>query len=225
MKANIGNFERLARTFLGLTLLGLAIIGFANPIARLFFGGLGLYFLFEAATGICPLYARLGAAKPSQRLNPERLYLVALLAVQLVLAYLWFHAGYEKVTGSFVADMPKTLAFFASKNPYPWFVSFLNGVAIPNARLFGLAVMWGEVLAGIGLALSAALIVYGDKRWRKAALITSAIALLAGACMNWHFWLASAWTGPGTASSNVAMFWPQMILAYVWIVRYMDERK
>lgn len=224
MKANIGTFERLARAFLGLTLAGLGAIGFVNPIAQFFFVIVGVYFLFEAATGVCPLYGHLGATKPTQRLSAERLYLVALLGIQLTIAYLWFHAGYGKVTGSFLAELPKTLAFFASKNPYPWFASFLNTIAIPNAGLFGLAVMWGQVFVSIGLAVSAALIVYGDKQWRKAALITSVVALLAGACMNWHFWLASAWTGPGTASSNVAMFWPQMVLAYVWIVRAMEEK-
>lgn len=225
MKANIGTFERLARTFLGLTLLGLGIIGFTNPIARFFFGGLGVYFLFEAASGMCPLYARLGAVKPSQRLGSEKLYLVALLAIQIVIAYLWFHAGYEKVTGNFLGELPKTLAFFAGQNPYPWFASFLTDVAVPNAKLFGMAVMYGQLLIGLGLAVAAALVVYGDKQWRNTALIVSAAALVAGACMNWHFWLAAAWTGPGTAGSNVAMFWPQMILAYVWIVRAMEEKR
>lgn len=225
MKANIGTFERLARAFLGLTLAGLGVIGFVNPIAQFFFVGIGVFFLFEAATGICPLYAHLGAAKPTQRLSAERLYLVALLGIQLVLAYLWFHAGYEKATGTFLADLPKTLAFFASKNPYGWYVSFLNTFAVPNVRLFGLAILWGEVFTGLGLAVSAGLIVYGDKQWRRAGIIVTIIALLTGAAMNKNFWLAAGWTGPGTAASNVAMFWPQLILAYVWIVRYMDERK
>lgn len=224
MKANIDTFERLARVALGLTLLALAIVAFEQVLAKFFFGGLGAYFLFEAATGICPLYARLGATKPTQRLSADKLYLTALLSMQLVLAYLWFHAGYGKVMGSFVGDLPKTLAFFASKNPHPWFASFLTDVAVPNAAAFGVAVMYGQLLIGIGLAVAAGLIVYGDKQWRKTALIVSAAALIAGACMNWHFWLASAWTSPGSATSNVAMFWPQMILAYVWIVRAMEEK-
>lgn len=224
MKANIGTFERLARVALGATLLGLAVIGFEQVLAKFFFGALGAYFLFEAATGICPLYARLGATKPAQRLGADKLYLTGLLGIQLVLAYLWFHAGYGKVTGSFAAELPKTLAFFASKNPHPWFASFLTDVAVPNAAVFGMAVMYGQLLIGIGLAVGAALIVYGDAQWRKTALIVSATALLFGACMNKEFWLASAWTSPGSAGSNVAMFWPQLILAYVWIVRAREEK-
>ncbi len=225
MKANIGTFERFARAVLGLTLIGLGAIAFTNPLAMFLVILLGAYSLFESATGVCPLYVHLGAAKPTQRLSKEHLYLLGLLAIQILLAYLWFHAGYEKVTGNFVAGMPKTLAYFASNNPHGWYVSFLNNFAIPRAGMFGLAIMWGELLTGVGLAVSAGLIVYGDKQWRRVGMIVTIIALLAGAAMNKNFWLAAGWTSASTSSSNVSMFWPELILAYVWIVRCMEERK
>ena len=34
---------------------------------------------------------------------------------------------------------------------YPWYVSFLEGFAIPNAEIFSFVVAWGEVLVGLGL--------------------------------------------------------------------------
>ncbi len=225
MKTNIGALDRIARLTLGVLILALGVMAFANPIAKLFFSLAGLYFLFEAMSGSCPLYARLGATKPTQRLGDANLYLVAILGVQLVLAYVWFHAGWEKVTGDFVTGMPQTLGYFLSENPYPWFKAFLNAVVIPNATLFGLLVEWGQLLVGFGLAAGALTALYGSPEWRRAGMVLSVAALLSGALMNKEFWLAAGWTGPGTATSNVMMFWPQLILAYVWIVRLSGERR
>lgn len=225
MKTNLGGFERLARVVFGGLLVLLGVIAFANPLAKLFFILAGLYFLFEAMSGSCPLYERLGVAKPTQRLSEANLYFVAVLGVQLVLAYVWFHAGWEKVTGDFVAGMPQTLGYFMSENPYGWYVSYLKAIVVPNATLFGLLVEWGQLLVGFGLAAGVLTALYGSTEWRRAGMVFSVAALLAGALMNKEFWLAAGWTGPGTATSNVMMFWPQLILAYVWCVRLGGERK
>ncbi|MBU8909089.1 DoxX family protein, partial [Desertibacillus haloalkaliphilus] len=70
-------------------------------------------------------------------------------------------------------------------------VSFLEGIAIPNADLFSFMVAWGEVLVGLGLILG---------------VFTSAAAFF-GVVMNMSFLFA------GTISSN-----PWMILISMFIL-------
>lgn len=120
-----------------------------------------------------------------------------LTVIRIYLGYAFFTAGLHKITGGFDAS-----GFLkgAVGNPvtgpdgsavYGWYVSFLEGFALPNVSLFNVLVPWGELLVGLGLMLGC---------------LTTAAAFFA-MVMNFSFMLA------GTVSHN-----PTDILMGVFIV-------
>ncbi|KKR28457.1 MAG: DoxX family protein, partial [candidate division CPR2 bacterium GW2011_GWD1_39_7] len=128
-----------------------------------------------------------------------------LVVVQLIISLEWLKGGWEKVTGGeFVGGMEKTLGYFASKNPFGLYKSFLSETAIPNATAFGIMVSWGELLSGLILAL-AALTILLNKRLKFRREITLA-ALIVVMVMNANFWLAAKWTSPAVDGLNLIMF-------------------
>ncbi|MFE8702255.1 DoxX family protein [Cytobacillus sp. FJAT-54145] len=109
-----------------------------------------------------------------------------LTVIRLYLGYAWMTAGWGKITGGFDASgyLGNAVAN-PVKGPdgnmvYSWYVSFLEGVAIPNVGLFNFLVPWGEFLVGLGLILGC---------------LTTAAAFF-GLVMNFSFFLA------GTVSHN-----------------------
>ncbi|WZX99123.1 DoxX family membrane protein [Bacillus sp. FSL W7-1360] len=123
-----------------------------------------------------------------------------LLLVRLYLGWQWFASGLTKVTsGTFDASgylqgaiaQPVT----AGAGPdiaYPWYVSFLEYIALPQSELFSFVVMWGEVLVGLGLIIGC----------------LTATAALFGGLMNMSFLLA------GTVSTNPIL----LLLSFVVIL-------
>ncbi len=122
---------------------------------------------------------------------------VWLALVRIFFGYIWLQAGIEKMAGGgFVTGMAKTLAAFASKNPYPWEQSFLTQVAIPNATLFGNLAMYGEILVGISLLIG----------------VFSEIGTIGGLVMSVAYLFAAGWTSASTETVNLAMAGVQVIL-------------
>ncbi|BBP87816.1 hypothetical protein BsIDN1_14340 [Bacillus safensis] len=81
---------------------------------------------------------------------------VILLAARLYIGWTWLTSGIGKLTGGF--DASGYLQFAISEPVvkdghlvYPFYVWFLENVALPNAGLFSAMVMWGEILVGLGL--------------------------------------------------------------------------
>lgn len=109
-----------------------------------------------------------------------------LTVFRLFLGYTWITAGWGKITGGFDASgYLKGAVANPVKGPdgnmvYSWYVSFLEGFALPNIELFNFLVPWGEFLVGLGLILGC---------------FTSA-AVFFGLVMNFSFFLA------GTVSHN-----------------------
>jgi hypothetical protein len=225
---NLNRFERLIRGFLGAFAIFAAAILFHHPAARALVFTFGLFAFWEAVAAKCPLKARMMSLPMSENVTTsERLRLLGLAAVQAVMAYEWWSAGWEKVSSpAFVVGIDQTLGFFASKNPFPWYKSFIEGFAAKNSAAFAYAVEWSQIAVALGLMLATAVILYGrDGRWRKYALTGSVLALVGGMLMNANFYLAAGWTGPGTKGSNVVMFWTQAVLLYVWVSSLVIERK
>lgn len=141
------------------------------------------------------------------------------IAVQLFFGYIWLTAGYEKIAaGKFVDGLAKTLGSFAAKNPFDWYVSYLNNIAIPNSILLGNMVQWGEFLAGI-MVLFGALVYFLSsnfqlRRWLRYGMI---VAFLGMCLMNANFYFAAGWTSASTHTVNVLMFWIEFILLLSWI--------
>ena len=77
--------------------------------------------------------------------------LVGLLLVTMIVGYEWFISGLVKfVRGGFPAGLASELTE-KSEGTAAWYAAFLQGVVIPNARLFGYAIETAELLAGIVL--------------------------------------------------------------------------
>ncbi|HYG59469.1 MAG TPA: DoxX family membrane protein [Symbiobacteriaceae bacterium] len=112
------------------------------------------------------------------------------LVIRLYLGYQWLDAGWHKLTGATPFDATGFLkgaiakAVPATPGAKPlvqaWWGDFLQGFALPNAKLFSFLVMWGEIL--IGLALIAGF----------ATIFAAVMAMI----MNFAFLLS------GTVSSN-----------------------
>lgn len=80
--------------------------------------------------------------------------------IRLYLGFVWFMAGFEKVSsGNFSAN---SMINMAIKSPvkdangqpaYDWYTSFLKTIVEPNVGLFNFFVQYGELLIGLGLIL------------------------------------------------------------------------
>lgn len=148
-------------------------------------------------------------------ITKKHVSIVWLFLIQLAFGYEWLFAAWEKFAtkGAFVTNMPKTLEFLASRNPFGWYKAFLSGFAIKNATAFGYLVEYGQLLIGIGLILAAFIFLFNsNKLWQKISLKVSALSYFFGAVMSAAFWLAAAWTSVEARSANMIMFWAQVIL-------------
>ena len=126
--------------------------------------------------------------------------LVGLTAIQIFLGYEWLMSGVAKALSSdFVTGLADELTE-ASSNLSGAYKSFLDGVVIPNAELFGYLVMIGELAIGIGLIALAAVWWF---RWVSLSYTGRSVLLglivLAGVIavfMNVNFHLANGSTHP-----------------------------
>lgn len=78
---------------------------------------------------------------------------LALAGLQLVIGYQWLVSGGDKLLlGTFPAQMGQLLAGQIGSGKLPtYFAALLRVLVVPNAPVFGYAIMLGETLAGLGL--------------------------------------------------------------------------
>ncbi|MEC5424111.1 DoxX family protein [Virgibacillus sp. C22-A2] len=108
--------------------------------------------------------------------------------LRIYIGYQWMTAGFGKITsGGFEASGFIQGAIAGAGGDHPavqgWWATFLEAVALPNAELFTILVMWGELLVGIALILG----------------IFTNFAALMGITMNFAFLFS------GTVSTNAQM--------------------
>lgn len=225
LSKNLNTFDRVVR-FLGAAFFFFAAFAlYSHPLARLAAVLFGLFSLAEGVFGGCGLLAFMGHKDRLLPLKKETLYLLGLLGAQATVAYEWWTAGWEKVSSpEFVAGIGKTLGFFASKNPFPWYRDFLLGFASRNATAFAYAVEWSQLAIALALLAGIYLIVAPQSsRLKRCGYCLSLCALAGGLLMNASFYLAAAWTSPATRGSNVVMFWAGIALAYVWLRSWFEK--
>lgn len=126
-------------------------------------------------------------------------------ALRIWLGYEWISAGIGKVTDptwvgsksgvAITGFLKGALAKATGAHPsvQGWYASFVNSVALPNAKVFSYLVAYGELLVGISLILGA----------------LTVVGLVAGAFMNLNYMLA------GTTSTNPNMYTVAIILLVV----------
>jgi len=143
----------------------------------------------------------------------KKMSVVWMVLIQFVLAYEWLEAGWEKWSGpGFMANMDKTLAAFTAKNPHTAYVSFLQNTAVPNAQLFGNMIRFGELGAGIALALGGILLLV-KKRLNPIVIWLLVLAFFGAALMSFNFYFAAGWTSPSTSGINLVMGFVELIFA------------
>lgn len=126
-------------------------------------------------------------------LRNNRIAAGILVFLRVYLGWAWLTAGWGKVTGGFDASgyLQGVVGSEEVLATYPWYHSFIEGFALPNADLFSFMVAWGEVLVGLGLILG---------------IFTTAAAFF-GITMNFAFLFA------GTISTN-----PLLVLITIFIL-------
>lgn len=78
---------------------------------------------------------------------------IALAGLQLVIGYQWLVSGVDKMLlGTFPAQIGHLLVLQLGSGKLPtYFATLLRSLVVPNAPVFGYAIMLGETLAGLGL--------------------------------------------------------------------------
>ena len=224
---NLNAYERIVRLVLAVIFLYAAYALFDQTALRILAGLFGLMMLVEAVAGHCGLLSRLGVKTTTDVLKNETRFLIGLLAIQFVIAYEWWQAGFEKIVGgTFVTTIGGALTKFGSSNPFPWFKDSVLTYASNNATVFAYAVEWGELLVGLGLAVAVIGYVCAKSRsLHRLMLVLMVAALSGGVIMNLAFYFAAGWTSPGTHSVNLIMFWVQAVLMYVWLSQLITKNR
>ncbi len=218
MHKNISRFDRGARIFAGAVLLFLSFVVFIHPVARLLVILSGMWLVLEGICGCCPLYLSMGIKKPGP-VKAETVFQLMAAGMQVVLGYVWWHAGWEKIwNGDFVALLPAKLAQYAQVNPYPFVHNFLLNQATQYAALLGNLVQFSQYLVGIALvALAYVWITAKSGSARRGAFYLSVVGLAVGAFMNAVFYFVLGHIDPWASAGNVVMFWTQLALVYGFV--------
>ena len=120
---------------------------------------------------------------------------IALLLVQLVVGYEWLVSGLTKIVhGDFPSGLGAAVAEMG-KGSSGWYGSFLTGTIEPHGALFGYAIEWSELVAGVILLVGAALSLHlgGRLTGRPAAWLSFATvaAVVVGLVLAVNFELAN----------------------------------
>ena len=124
-----------------------------------------------------------------------RLPLIAVLVFQSVVAYEWLNSAFTKIVrGGFAAGLADELAKNSDGAP-GWYKSVLETAIIPHAAAFGYLIEVSELLVGIGLIATAAVLLvrgqYLSVRTLRVILGVAALSAVGGAFMNLNFSLFS----------------------------------
>lgn len=135
--------------------------------------------------------------------NLSNKYLLFILAV---VGFIYLRSSWGKITGGeFVNSLGGTLGKFAAKNPYSWMQSFLQNVAIPNSKVFGLLTMWGEFLSALAILVAVFYLVFSSQK-NKLFIWLLLTGCFVGMFLNLIFYFAAGWISPSTESLNLLMF-------------------
>lgn len=144
-----------------------------------------------------------------------------LLFILLLLGLIFLRSSLEKIKGgTFVDSLGKVLTGVAKKNPYPWFKSFLESVAIPNSQVFGRLTMWGELLSGAAITFGSLYLLFSNKKHTAGYFVLIA-GLVGGMFLNLNFWLGFGYTSAATDSLNLLM----IVIEFVGVITLLPRRQ
>ncbi len=227
MSPNLRCFDRTVRFILAVVAFAAAAFLFEDILARSLAVIVGGWCLYETVFAVCPALAKAGVLDTKKPVPTPVRYVFALQAIQAILAYEWWGAGFEKImSGTFPSELAATLAKFASENPYGWVNAFLLGPATENSVLLGYVIQWSEIAVAVLLVASIVFSLYSRSRHLVVTgHVLSAVALSVGMILNASFFFAAGWLSPSTHGVNLVMFWTQAALLYVACAMLVDRQK
>jgi hypothetical protein len=118
----------------------------------------------------------------------------------MVIGYEWFVSGLVKfVRGGFPAGLADELGE-KSEGTVGWYASFLDSVAIPNAKLLGYVIETSELLAGVALIAGPLIWIFAwdrsSDRVRTAVLFLIAVSAIGGTLLAINLHLANGASHP-----------------------------
>lgn len=135
----------------------------------------------------------------------------------------WLRSSFGKITGGkFVDSLGNTLTKFTSGNPNIWYNDFTKSIVIPNSKIFGNLIMWGEFFSAVVIILGSLYLIFGKRENRTIELLF-VIGLLGGGFLNLNFWLASGWTSPSTDSLNLLMLAIEVIAIFIFAKKLLKK--
>lgn len=145
-----------------------------------------------------------------------------MLFIIFVTGLIWLRSSWDKISGGkFVDNLPSTLTKFANGNPYPWYKSLLQMVAIPSSQAIAPLIMWTEFFVALSLTLVPLLLLL--KRKNQLVVIFGILGGIGGMFLNGLFWLAAGWTSPSTDSLNLLMFALELI-ALLYFLKLLSSK-
>ncbi len=122
--------------------------------------------------------------------------MIWLVLLRIGVGAIWLRSGLLKIVGGEYLEYDEKLQRFMSKNPFPWYKTFLQRYLIPISRPAGYFFVTAEVILGLTLILG---------------LLTVPMAI-AGVFFNINFRLAAGWQNPSNTPLNYLMILCQLLV-------------
>jgi len=118
--------------------------------------------------------------------------------LRIYIGLFFLYSAHFKLNPAFFAGLHNKLAYYANHDPLWFYGIFLNRVVVPNAFLFAILIVMGELFAGIFLT---------------AGFITR-IAAFVAIFLNLNYLLAMYWLGPSELGLNLTFIVCGLVLIF-----------
>ncbi|MHB1545303.1 MAG: TQO small subunit DoxD [bacterium] len=118
--------------------------------------------------------------------------------LRIYIGLFFLYAAHFKLNPAFFAGLHNKLANYANHDPLWFYGIFLSRIAVPNAFLFAILIVMGELFAGIFLT---------------AGFITRAAALV-GIFLNLNYLLAMYWISPSELGINLTFIVCELVIIF-----------
>ncbi len=118
--------------------------------------------------------------------------------LRIYIGLFFLYAAHFKLNPAFFAGLHNKLAYYANHDPLWFYGVFLSRVAVPNAFLFAILIVMGELFAGIFLT---------------AGFITR-IAAFVAIFLNLNYLLAMYWIGPSELGINLTFIVCELVIIF-----------
>lgn len=118
--------------------------------------------------------------------------------LRIYIGLFFLYAAHFKLNPAFFAGLHNKLAYYANHDPLWFYGIFLSRVAVPNAFLFAILIVMGELFAGIFLT---------------AGFITR-IAAFVAIFLNLNYLFAMYWISPSELGVNLTFIVCELVIIF-----------